>query len=275
MSTTADGAMIANVETSMLVAHTSRLARVAVPRRFPEQRRAQILVEAAQFFSEHGFAGSTRELARQVGVSQPLLFRYFESKEDLFDAVFDTVFSGQWRDEWSNLICDRSRALRERLLAFYDVYLPVAFNRQWMGLYVFSGLSDIRINTRYFRIIEQRFLRPLCVEVRAEFGMIGPEALPITNDELDYIWSFHGGIFYHGIRHYAFGSEKPGATVLGKDLLRVLIAVFVEAAPRMVASFLEAKGCKVPSTGGRKRHRQAGGKADGSLSTGLLIRDGT
>jgi AcrR family transcriptional regulator len=274
MSTTADGAMIANVETSMLVAHTSRLARIAVPRRFPEQRRAQILVEAAQFFSEHGFAGPTRELARQVGVSQPLLFRYFESKEDLFDVVFDTVFSGQWRDEWSNLICDHSCPLRERLLAFYDVYLPVVFNRQWMRLYAFSGLSDIRINTRYFRIIEQRFLRPLCVEVRAEFGMIGPEALPITNDELDYIWSFHGGIFYHGIRHYAFGSERPGATVLGKDLLRVLIGAFVEAAPRVVASFLEAKGCKVPSTSGRKRHRRAVGKAGGSSSTDLLIRDG-
>jgi AcrR family transcriptional regulator len=161
--------MIPNAETSVLVAHTSRLARVAVPRRFPEQRRAQILVEAAQFFSEHGFAGSTRDLARQVGASQPLLFRYFEPEEDLFDAVFYTVFSGQWRDEWSNLICDRSRPLRERLSAFYDVYLPVVFNRQWMRLYVFAGLSDIRIHTRYFRIIEQQLLRPLCVEVRAQF----------------------------------------------------------------------------------------------------------
>ena len=261
--------------TSMLVAHTSRLARVAVPRRFPGQRRAQILSVAAHFFSEHGFAGSTRELARQAGVSQPLLFRYFASKEDLFDAVFDTVFSGQWRDEWSNVICDRSCPLRERLLASYDVYLPVVFNRQWMRLYVFAGLSDIRINTRYFRIIEQRFLRPFCVEVWAEFGTIGVDALPTTNDELDYVWSFHGGIFYRGIRQYAFGSETPGADELGKNLLRLLVGTLIEAVPRVLASFPEAKGCEAPSTSGRKRRQHAGDKAGGSSNTGLLIRDGT
>lgn len=123
------------------------------------------------------------------------------------------------------------------------------------------------INRRYFCIMEQRFLRPLWVEVRAEFGLIGPEALPITNDELDYIWSFHGGTCYHGIRQYAFGNEKPGAAVSGKDLPRVLIGAFVEAAPRVVAYLLEVKG--------RKRHRHAVGKAGGSSSTGLLIRNGT
>lgn len=265
MSTTADGAMIANGNIHACT-HLSFGARSC---------SSPICRAAAKFFSEHGFAGSTRELATQVGVSQPLLFRYFESKEDLFDAVFDSIFSGQWRDEWSNLIYDRSRSLRERLLAFYDVYLPVVFNRQWMRLYVFAGLSDIRINTRYFRIIEQRFLRPLCVEVRAEFGMIEPDSFPIIDDELDYIWAFHGGIFYHGIRQYAFGSERPGATVLGKDLLRVLVDAFVETAPRVAASFLEAVGCEVPSSSGGKRHLRAGGKAGGSSSTGLLIRDET
>ena len=88
--------------------------------------------------------------------------------------------------------------------------------------------------------------------------MIGAVALPITNDELDYFWSFYGDIFYYGIRQYAFGRKRLGANELGKDLLRVLIGRFVEAAPRVLASFVEAKGCDVPSTSGRKRHQRAG-----------------
>jgi hypothetical protein len=101
-------------------------------------------------------------------------------------------------------------------VGLYDVYLPVVFNRQWMRLYVFSGLSDIRINKRYFRIIEQRFSRPLCVEVRAEFDMIGPDARPITNDELDYIRSFHGCIFYHGIRRMFIREQGLWSQRIGK-----------------------------------------------------------
>ncbi|WP_408317530.1 MULTISPECIES: TetR/AcrR family transcriptional regulator [unclassified Paraburkholderia] len=119
-----------------------------VPRRFPE---------AAQFFLEHGFAGSARELARQIGVPQPLLLRYFESWEDLFDAVFDKVFSGLWCGEMVEPGLRPFPSVARALVGLYDVYLPVVFNRQWMRLYVFAGLSDTRINRRYFRIIEQRF----------------------------------------------------------------------------------------------------------------------
>jgi len=40
----------------------------------PEAREKQILQKAIQHFATHGFSGSTRELARQLGVTQPLLY---------------------------------------------------------------------------------------------------------------------------------------------------------------------------------------------------------
>ena len=49
----------------------------------PAARRDHILKEAIQYFSEVGFDGGTRELAVRLGVKQPLLYRYFPSKEDL------------------------------------------------------------------------------------------------------------------------------------------------------------------------------------------------
>ena len=45
----------------------------AARRRFsPEERRQDFIRKAAEFFSERGFDGGTRELARKLGVTQPL-----------------------------------------------------------------------------------------------------------------------------------------------------------------------------------------------------------
>lgn len=43
-------------------------------------------------FSEKGFGGSSlRAVAREAGVTQPLIYWYFEGKEDLFAAVVDEL----------------------------------------------------------------------------------------------------------------------------------------------------------------------------------------
>ncbi len=40
-----------------------------------------------EFFADEGFNGDTRELARRLGVAQPLLYRDFPSKDDLIKEV--------------------------------------------------------------------------------------------------------------------------------------------------------------------------------------------
>ncbi|WP_397473522.1 TetR/AcrR family transcriptional regulator [Pusillimonas sp.] len=211
-----------------------------------DQRRAQILRESIAFFSEHGFSGSTHDLARQIGVTQPLLFRYFDSKEDLFEAIFKAVFTDKWQDEWPSLICDRTIPLRERLARFYRSYLAVIFNRDWMRLYIYAGLADVPINRRFFELIETKILIPLCAELRAEFHMVPPEIKPITNDELDYVWMFHGGIFYHGIRRCAFGTSSDHE--INPGMLDVSIDTFIAAAPHALARLLRLPGKHPPTT---------------------------
>src|SRR5690606_3226955 len=130
----------------------------------------------------------------------------------------------------------RSVPLRERLARFYRSYLGVIFNRDWMRLYIHAGLADVPINRRFFELIEKKILLPLCVELRAEFHMVSPETLPITNDELDYVWMFHGGIFYHGIRRCALGTSSDHE--INQDMLDVSIDTFVGAAPHALARLL-------------------------------------
>lgn len=58
-----------------------------------ESRREEILAAAIRCFSARGFEGaSTREIAREAAVKQPLIFYHFGSKADLYLAsVFDQL----------------------------------------------------------------------------------------------------------------------------------------------------------------------------------------
>ena len=58
--------------------------RVRMPR---AQREEQILAVAEQVFAERGFQGTTmEEVAERVGVTKPLIYDYFGSKEGLLSA---------------------------------------------------------------------------------------------------------------------------------------------------------------------------------------------
>jgi AcrR family transcriptional regulator len=60
-------------------------------RRLPaDERRAQILREAAHLFGSHGFNGTTtRDVAARVGITEAALYRYFPSKEAMYAAILD------------------------------------------------------------------------------------------------------------------------------------------------------------------------------------------
>src|ERR1700683_2159029 len=54
-----------------------------------EARVASIVASAWKLAREHGIAGvSLHALAREVGMRQPSLYEYFESKHALYDAMF-------------------------------------------------------------------------------------------------------------------------------------------------------------------------------------------
>jgi AcrR family transcriptional regulator len=61
------------------------------PRMKGEERRAAIVREAIRLFAENGFRGTTtRKLAEALGVTEPVLYQHFPSKEDLYRAIIET-----------------------------------------------------------------------------------------------------------------------------------------------------------------------------------------
>jgi AcrR family transcriptional regulator len=76
--------------------------------RLPAAERRCALVDAAlQVFSESSYAGATTaEIARAAGVSEPILYRHFESKRDLYFACLDGAWE-QIREQIESRIAER------------------------------------------------------------------------------------------------------------------------------------------------------------------------
>jgi len=168
------------------------------------ERRQEFITKAVEFFSEEGFESSTRELARRLGVTQPLLYRYFPSKDDLIKEVYRSVYLERWKPEWDDLLCDRSQPLRQRLQEFYEAYTDAIFTREWIRIYLFSGLKSVDINRWYVGLVEDRILKRIIAEYRHEAGL--PEEAEPSPTELELGWVMHGGIFYYGVRKHIYES---------------------------------------------------------------------
>ena len=170
-------------------------------------REQQIVDEAIQFFAEVGFGGGTRGLAKRIGITQPLLYRYFPTKEELIDRVFDEVFVRPLDRTWAARILDRSSPLEERLKNFYIQYGKIVHRYEWIRIYMFSGLIGDAVNRRYIRMIEDEFLKPMCGEIRDYCNLPSVESMPIEELELEKLWILHGGLFYYAVRKNIFHSR--------------------------------------------------------------------
>lgn len=76
-------------------------------RRSSAEVRALLYSAAREVFQAKGYhAASTREIAEQAGVTEPMLFRHFGSKANLFEQAVFAPFIGfidEFVDRWSNM----------------------------------------------------------------------------------------------------------------------------------------------------------------------------
>ena len=75
------------------------------PTRLPAAERRRRLIETAlRVFTEGSYRGTTTaEIARAAGISEPILYRHFASKRDLYLAALDHVW-GDMRASWERAL---------------------------------------------------------------------------------------------------------------------------------------------------------------------------
>jgi len=201
----------------------------------PDERERLIARGAVAFFCEVGFGGRTRELAQRLGITQPLLYRYFPNKEALIDRVYRDVYLNRWDPHWEELLDDHSQPARERVVAFYREYAKAVLSYEWIRIFMFAGLGGNNLNSRYLTLVRDRIYTRVIREVRLAYGLPAPAELPITEMEFELVWALHASIFYIGIRKWIYGLEIPENV---DEIVANLATSFFDGVPAVIATTL-------------------------------------
>lgn len=173
-----------------------------------EEREKQIVDKAIEYFSDYGFQASTREIAKYVGITQPLLYRYFKTKGDLIDRVYNEVFMKKWSGDWQIELQNRNIPFRKRLKDHLKAYCDSILDRSWIRLFLLGALADQTINKRYLAMLQERTFPIILNELYASIGIDCSDEANRALDN-DILWSFHSSFFYLGVRKYVYQLSIP------------------------------------------------------------------
>ncbi len=210
----------------------------------PKARKEQILKAAIDYFAEVGFSGQTRELSRRIGVSQALVYRYFPSKAELIDEVFEAVFMRKWNPQWIRDLRSRQTPIRERLIHFYTQYANATYRPEWIRIYMFAGLAGMGWNRNYLDFVRRKLLTVICEEIRYEFlrSKTMKGQAKISPREIEMIWNLHGSMFYWAVRCNIFGIDSSVPfEIRAADAVDLFLAGAAKVYPQLVRKSSAAK----------------------------------
>ena len=164
-----------------------------------------ILESATRFFAKRGFGANIRDLAEESGVSQALIFKYFGTKENLVNRVFERTFLQRWRPEWEDILRDKNTPLPQRLEQFYLSYLRTVDDYIWIRVALFSGLAGNNLTSRYIQRHVADLMEIIARELRIERGE--PEEGEISLTDLENVWLLHSTFIYYLIRKHIFQTQ--------------------------------------------------------------------
>ena len=155
--------------------------------RSPESNARERLLETAiDMFAEKGYAGtSVREIVEHAGVSKPVLYYYFKSKEGLFLAILEMAENLQ-KELLDRVLASGGNVLERLLLLYRRIYAGIDENR---NLYKMihgliygppQGAPDYDF-TRYHRLMFD------AIRNIYNAGIDGGETKKIADEEVAYL----------------------------------------------------------------------------------------
>ncbi len=207
----------------------------------PADRKSKIVEGAIRFFAEKGIDGQTRELAKQLGITQPLLYRYFPSKEDLIEQVYEDLYLKRWKPEWEYLIADRSLSIGERFRRFEKDYQKTILTYDWLRIFFSAGLNGFPLPSRYLGRVRERIFGPALAEFRREYGYPSPKELPLSEGEYELLYGIHGALVYVGVRRHIYNMKADSDQ---DDVFDVVLDNFLIGLPPLMRRLVDAQAAK-------------------------------
>jgi AcrR family transcriptional regulator len=212
-------------------------ARTRAPRLDTIAREHLIVQKAIEYFAQEGFDGSTRDLARHIGVTQSLLYKYFPNKKAIVDRVYDEVYLARWNPLWEEKLRDRTIPIGDRLKGYYLDYAKIIMLNDWVRILIFAGLKQEGINNRLFKLLRERIFTTVVSEIHHAFELPPTAGSGEEEIEIELVWALHSSIFYLGMRKWVYKSGIPkNVDVLIEALIGGLLETFKVRALRRTAS---------------------------------------
>ena len=168
-----------------------------------EERRSAIVAATLPLFLEHGSALTTREIAQAAGIAEGTIFRVFDDKTSLLDAVIDAALDAAPTERAIGAI-DATLPFEDRLIAAVEIL------RQRV-LYVFRVMSAASGTTR-------GSLQSRSTELPALTAIFAAEADRLARTPVDAARILRGLTF--ACVHPSFGTDDP---LSSEDIVAVLL----------------------------------------------------
>jgi len=200
-------------------------------------RRKLLLSHAVHIFALKGYNFTTREFAKNAGVSVSLLHKYFHTKNGIIKAVLDEIFEYGFNAEILAIVDNKSYTLSDKLKYFYNNYSVQTYNGLWLKVYMNCALLNPKINLEYIDKVKTNFIIPLCYDLRKEFlSSELVKTLPeISDREIEFYWNLHGSLFYWGIRKNIFNSNiSVDSEIKIDDAISLFLAGAKQIYPKII-----------------------------------------
>lgn len=149
-----------------------------------EKTRQAIIKTATKLFLQKGFGEtSTRDIAKQIGITQPALYHHFSDKEVLYLDVMNKL-SGKIRQEINKVIRKHDLASEEQLLEIVKIlkkHHPLSIYDQYrQTMLLLSKSSQQKLNI----IFTMDYLEPISDYFKQPSLKLRPDLLPKEAAEL-------------------------------------------------------------------------------------------
>jgi AcrR family transcriptional regulator len=189
-----------------------------MPRLKAAQRREQLIEVATRSFAKTGYeATTTSAIAKAAGITEPILYRHFKTKQDLFVAIVREV-SRHTLEQWEGLIANVSDPAER--LRIISTTMPEHMKRLADYYHVLHGALSTSRDKRVIAVLREHY-----DQIQAFFNKIVTEGQKSGVFRKDLrpeaaAWQF----IFSGI---GYGMISLNIGAMDKDLIREVIESMV------------------------------------------------
>ncbi len=188
------------------------------------ERREAIVRAAVRVFGRTGFAGATtRALAREAGVSEAMIFRFFPHKAALYRAIIDRFIAGSG-DPFPRQAAEARRDHAVLAGLAENLIRNVEEDPCFVRLLLYSALEGHALSRLF---LEARVLKVTRTLARYIAARRGEGALRGTGSPLLAARTFLGMACYYALMNNLYGDAMPGR-VPRREAASLFATLFLE-----------------------------------------------